>query len=69
MFFNGKIKSVLVFMTHRIALVDFRVYNFVNYSDFEGLEPMVPLKPWILTVLVPPPTSKYIVWYTTTTHN
>ena len=37
------------------ALVDFRVYNFVNYSDFECLEPMpmvsmVPLKPWILTV-------------------
>ena len=37
-------------MTHRIATVDFRVYNFVNYSDFECLEPMVPLKPWNLTV-------------------
>ena len=32
--------------------MDFRVYNFVNYSDFECLEAMVPLKPWILTVFL-----------------
>ena len=50
MFFDGKIESVLDFMTHRIALVDLGGYNFVNYSVFECLEPMVPLKPWILTV-------------------
>ena len=40
------------FMTHRIALVDFGVYNFANYLVFECLEPMVLLKPWILTVVL-----------------
>ena len=47
------IESVLVFMTHRIALVDFGVYNFVNYSVLECLESMVPLKPRILKLTVP----------------
>ena len=32
--------------------MDFGVYNFVNYSVFECLETMVPLKLWILTVMI-----------------
>ena len=37
LFFNGIIETVFGIMTYRIALVDFGVYNFVNYSVFECL--------------------------------